>query len=506
MNLSNQENSLDKERIIDRYTEKWDKIIFSTEPVDRVKAEAVIIKAYALLNLPPPTIYFLTSPSAGQCSIFDSIEFKDNTGLFLCLKGDLQKKFTVNGEIVEEFAIDRLSYSSKFDELENRGVMFERLCDILYSPYLAYQYWDHNILFYKLLPRELFWTYPWYYDFYFDFTNDEINREVWAVLKSLCEECPYLITNDRLCIIIERPSELNLDRWLLPHGESQPAVRYNDGYEIYCHHGTAIPATYGKDHPSSESILLEEQEPKNTDLEQQNQDNLVLMLLSSIGYKRFSKELPQQKNRYWQKDETIRNPSLMDWSFNIIDDWFDLYSWRFHRDRDNLDKLVWVLLEPKTEDSQLIIKNLPCILSEELGYLYQKYIGYLAYSIIPRLSFYPLSKAIENPKPGLNDYLVRLFQGDRGEIYYVICDRTRRIISPIYCRFPNAKPMIYAECVTSFFAAIAECYRSGAYYITVNEITGARSIEQDLDKVEPIFEKFNPYQIDNWRKIWKDRD
>ena len=50
---------------------------------------------------------------------------------------------------------------------------------------------------------------------------------------------------------------------------------------------------------------------------------------------------------------------------------------------------------------------------------------------------------------------------------------------------------------------IAQCYQEGAYYIAIDEETGERSIQQDLDKIEPIFEKFNPDQIDNWRKIWK---
>jgi hypothetical protein len=34
---------------------------------------------------------------------------------------------------------------------------------------------------------------------------------------------------------------------------------------------------------------------------------------------------------------------------------------------------------------------------------------------------------------------------------------------------------------------------------------GNKEIKQDLDKIEPIFEKFNPEQIDNWRKIWKSK-
>ncbi len=144
MNLSNKESSICKERIIDQYTQKWDEIIFSTEPVDRSKAEAIIIKAYALLNLPSPTIHFLTSPSLEQCSALNSIGFNDIGG-FLSIKHELEDKFTVSREIVEEFIVDRLCYSSKFDELYDRGERFLRICDwVLYLPYLGEWYWQYN--------------------------------------------------------------------------------------------------------------------------------------------------------------------------------------------------------------------------------------------------------------------------------------------------------------------------------------------------------------------------
>jgi hypothetical protein len=77
------------------------------------------------------------------------------------------------------------------------------------------------------------------------------------------------------------------------------------------------------------------------------------------------------------------------------------------------------------------------------------------------------------------------------------------MISHVYCQFPNEETVIYAECVTSLIVTLAQCYQEGAYYIATNEETGERSIEQNLDAIEPIFEKFNPDQIDNWRKIWK---
>ena len=63
--------------------------------------------------------------------------------------------------------------------------------------------------------------------------------------------------------------------------------------------------------------------------------------------------------------------------------------------------------------------------------------------------------------------------------------------------------MVYAECITSLIVTIAQCYQEGCYYVETDRETGIREIKQDLDRVEPIFDKFNPGQIDVWRKIWK---
>jgi hypothetical protein len=67
----------------------------------------------------------------------------------------------------------------------------------------------------------------------------------------------------------------------------------------------------------------------------------------------------------------------------------------------------------------------------------------------------------------------------------------------------HEEPIGYAECISSWIATIAQCDRDGGYYIAIDERSGEKEIRQDLDKIEPIFEKFNPEQIGNWRKIWK---
>jgi hypothetical protein len=115
---------------VDRYIEKWDKIIFSTKPVVRAKAEAAIIKSYSCIDLPFPKIYFFTSPSLEQCSIFDSIDY-DYVRSFLYLKDELIKRIAIEREIVLETITSGLRDISRFDEAGNRGEKFEKLCDIM---------------------------------------------------------------------------------------------------------------------------------------------------------------------------------------------------------------------------------------------------------------------------------------------------------------------------------------------------------------------------------------
>jgi hypothetical protein len=50
----------DYKKIVDRYIEKWDRILFSTQPVDREKATKAVIDAYKAIDLPPPEIFFLS--------------------------------------------------------------------------------------------------------------------------------------------------------------------------------------------------------------------------------------------------------------------------------------------------------------------------------------------------------------------------------------------------------------------------------------------------------------
>jgi hypothetical protein len=487
--LSNEKN------IVNACIEKWDNIAFSTIPINRRKAKEVILAAYKIAGCRfTPDIHFLTSVSAEQCSFLESM--LPSAREYFVLKRHLMDELSIdldNKQIVKDRFSGLFSLGNPY--ISVRSEKFTRLCDLLYDQNI------YNSVFYKVLNDELSLTNLWVHDLYISNISNNCNLDIWNALKSLCEECQFLLTFDQICVVIERPIEIHLDTEQRPHANGKPAIIFADGYEIYYNHGVEIPEKYGKVKPHNwrpEWIFAEE---NNLDIKCiQESEELILALLSEIGYKRFSQELPKIRDRYWQKDGLFRDPSLIDHAIdNVIVEW---QRFHYHEYYSGGSDINWQAENwNKFLSVREIIQVFPCKISDELSTFYLIYRG--DYQLSPGLHFYPLEEAIKNTISGLDNHTIQLFHGDRQEIYYVLCDNEERMISPVYCQFPDEEPVIYAECVTSLIVTIAQCYQEGAYYIAIDEETGERSIQQDLDKIEPIFEKFNPAQIDNWRKIWK---
>ena len=504
----------DYKKIVDRYIEKWDKILFSNQPVDRAKATKAVIDAYKAIDLPPPEIFFLSSPSLEQNLNFVSLS-GEKERYPIRVKSTLVGKIsaTLNSLSIDETNLDpRLTLKDGWLAGDNRGEIFGVLCSILYGDHVYDVHCNrYNMNFHKILEYEIVYTNAWFYDFYINSASNNPELETWSIFSSLCQECPYLLTYEDACLIIDRPLKLHLDRELVPHAEGKAAIKFADGYEVYCNHGTVIPAEYGRVHPSewkSESIVSDE----DNDVIREDSESII-SVLSNIGYKKFSKELPSKKDRYWtNKNGLFRNYAsfvVVGHSLKYIPDWLNFHYYDYY----NFGESYYVIGEVGDwetyskylagwgEREQQIHQSLPFKLSEELKYFYRAYTG--EYQLVPGFVFPPLSKAIDNFQPKSNRYLLPIAYGDRQEIYYVLCDNVQRQISPVYCQFPNEEPIVYAECVSSWIATIAQCYRDGGYYIAIDERSGEKEIRQDLDKIEPIFEKFNPEQIGNWRKIWK---
>jgi hypothetical protein len=456
--------------IIDRYIDKWDKIIFSTQPVDREKATKAVVDAYRAIDLPPPEIFFLSSPSLEQNLNFVSLS-DDKERYPIRVKSTLVDRIC---EILNssKFLAEVDSCSELLDSSRDsdylRGEIFGEICNILYNQHVYNVHCGYNMNFHKILEYELYYTNAWFYDFYINFVSKNLELETWSIFRSLCEECPYLLTYENACLIIDRPCELYLDRELVPHAEGKAAIKYADGYELYCNHGTVIPAKYGQIHPSewrSESILFD----ADNNLIREDSESTISILFN-IGYQKFSRELPTTRERYWNnKQGSLRSfRSLIEYSFVSIMKWLEFNCGEYYILGDPINWYTTGQFSVRE-----LAKNFSYKLSEETEIFYSMKCED-KYQLAPGLNVHPLQHSVQDTKLGSDVYPVQIFQGDRQEIYYVLCDNIQRPYSHVYCRFPNAEPFVYAECISSMMSTIAQCYRDGGYYIAINEQSGAK--------------------------------
>ncbi|MBL1174673.1 leucine-rich repeat domain-containing protein [Pantanalinema sp. GBBB05] len=101
-------------------------------------------------------------------------------------------------------------------------------------------------------------------------------------LHQLFETCGWIIPFEDVCVVCDRPNQLFLDQEQRLHGEGEAAIAYRDGFKVYAHHGTTLPAKYGSVHLNQWQApwLLEE---TNAELRR--------ILIQGIGYGRICQEL-----------------------------------------------------------------------------------------------------------------------------------------------------------------------------------------------------------------------
>lgn len=123
------------------------------------------------------------------------------------------------------------------------------------------------------------------------------DRDNWDRFKSLLQMSNYIFLREKLCVICDRPTHLNLDSEGELHAEGQLAIRFTDGTGFYSQHGRILPTKYGKILPEEWQAkwLLEETDP-----------SLRSALVMGLGYSRLSNQLPVTKVDRWQNYLLIR--------------------------------------------------------------------------------------------------------------------------------------------------------------------------------------------------------
>jgi hypothetical protein len=59
-------------------------------------------------------------------------------------------------------------------------------------------------------------------------------------IRKISRNSGWYLPYEDVCILSERPSEMHFDENNKPHNESGPAIKYRDGFSVYCLHGVNV--------------------------------------------------------------------------------------------------------------------------------------------------------------------------------------------------------------------------------------------------------------------------
>jgi hypothetical protein len=107
-----------------------------------------------------------------------------------------------------------------------------------------------------------------------------IYRPKLAALVELAESCPGWILYEDLAILLDRPCEIHFDTHQQPHNPNGMAVKYRDGWGVYCWRGIPVPREV-VEHP--ERITVEE-------IEQERNADIRRVKIQRYGFDRYVRD------------------------------------------------------------------------------------------------------------------------------------------------------------------------------------------------------------------------
>lgn len=196
------------------FIKKWHKILFSTKLVNQQNARQAINKAYRILNLPKPEIIFCHR----DIDVFNFISITDlivdnYIDLYFDLVDKLRGSLSL-GEIMVQTYSQNPGIYSYFSKLNDS---FEDICYEVFKTIYDNEWkigTDYN--FTQLLQVEFSYINCCEYDFFIEGLKYDCDQVIWFILQSLAQECPYIISLQDTCFVINRPNYLGCNNQKYP--------------------------------------------------------------------------------------------------------------------------------------------------------------------------------------------------------------------------------------------------------------------------------------------------
>jgi hypothetical protein len=200
---------------------QWRSSIFARTTTDKIKATDLINRAYKYLGWSEAPVIFANG--IGNTANIIEVDFLNRSGkyIFPIYFDNYQQVLRRLEELTlskktddssEEYIQEYLDLSEK-----HRGIdeILGRESDLVnYSYDWIYEPLDPMIaeILHKVLDLDLLFINNSHLQYFIERLNLNHDPEGWDILSNLTQECPYIIPLTRLCIVIDRPKEIHLDR------------------------------------------------------------------------------------------------------------------------------------------------------------------------------------------------------------------------------------------------------------------------------------------------------
>ncbi|MEL6459337.1 MAG: DUF6745 domain-containing protein [Cyanobacteria bacterium J06621_15] len=228
-----------QESLFIKYLEKWRKVAFSTEPINREKSESAIKKAYTLIDEPEPQVFFFDSPYAAVVAL-DKLE--DEIGCSELDYDDMIDRLW--DKLVESLTPtpllkDKDDYQLRLQTFDVHKIIRKDVNERYHQPDEPF-YWIPEEFKEGTYQPDTVCSEMARLDFSVSELKCDEDSEIWQNFQAIVNNCGWIASYQELCVVCDRPCILTFDEQHKLHGEDKPAIQFVDGYSVYASHGERI--------------------------------------------------------------------------------------------------------------------------------------------------------------------------------------------------------------------------------------------------------------------------
>jgi hypothetical protein len=212
----------EQNQLIPLYRDRWQHLVISTERIDRDKVIETMKSAYHLMNEEEPEFVICDSP-------YQALNYVRTDLIHLGRRIEKKIRRPLREQIESQLTlklIEDLYSSLRPDRIVLQGQM--EFCV------------EHQLDCRKFISASHFLDISILYDIAISILDCICDRQKGDVIRSLLENCSWVLPYSKICIICDRPTKIyfrSFEDGEYIHADREAAIQFEDGFNIYVQHG-----------------------------------------------------------------------------------------------------------------------------------------------------------------------------------------------------------------------------------------------------------------------------